>query len=328
MDYCCVTKRQRSRPIWCIRDIHNPTSANWYIFFVIDDTRFWGQVMHRPSLGVFAGVLTFAFAQFANAADLPVKVKPPPIVTVPAYSWTGFYFGANIGGGWSNKDVDYVPNDPLSTIFFYTNNSAPPPASASNSGLIGGLQLGYNWQLSPAWLIGVEADFDWTGVKGSTSTGGTSFAGVLSFSNAVEQKVKWFGTVRGRLGYLPAPNLLAFVTGGFAYGRVEQSGAYTTNAVVIGFLPPFSFLCSPNVPCFAGSSSHTAYGWTVGGGLEYALWQHWTIRGEYLYISLGNQSVTETATAVAAAGATPSSFNANFGRTNLNIARVALSYRF
>jgi outer membrane immunogenic protein len=284
--------------------------------------------MRCLSLAIIAGVSTIAFTQLASAADLPRKAPPAP-PPAPVFSWTGFYAGGNVGVAWSRSNVNYAPNDALSEeIFFNAPFFAPPPsASVRDSSLIGGLQLGYNWQFAPAWLIGAEADFDWSGLKGSAATSGPFFP-PSTFTNSVEQRVEWFGTVRGRLGYLPLPNLMAFVTGGFAFGRIEQSATYTTVATVTGFNAPFFAFCiGGGGPCYAGSSKGTEIGWTIGGGIEYALWQNWTIRGEYLHVSLGSKSVTETAVSVAA-GTIPSSFNANFGRTNLDIARFALNYQF
>jgi outer membrane immunogenic protein len=273
-----------------------------------------------------AAVCVLAFAQISLAADLPRKA-PAAALPPPVSNWTGFYVGANIGGGWGHESVDYAALDPLTAgLFGIINNGAPPSASVKSSGVLGGLQLGYNWQIGPAWLVGVEADIDWSGVKGSAATGG-AILGITPFTNTVETKVKWLGTARGRLGYFPAANLLAFVTGGFAYGEVEHTGTYTTNGPGFGQVPPFGFQCTPNIPCFAAASSNTAFGWTVGGGLEYALAQNWTVRGEYLYVSLASKSVTETATALNNQPL-PSTFAANFGRTNLNIARVAFNYRF
>lgn len=291
--------------------------------------------MRRLSTRLIVAISSFALAQMASAADLPVKApvyEPPP---PPVYSWTGFYIGANIGGGWGDRNVGYAANDLLSLGLFLPNfpnlNGAPPPASIHTSGVLGGLQVGYNWQMGSAWLIGAEADIDWSGVKGSASTGGALGQFMFPpFVNTVEEKVEWLGTVRARLGYLPTPNLLAFVTGGFAYGEVEQSGSYTTADATLGTLVRlgYGYDCSANVPCFSGSASDTAFGGAAGGGLEYAIAKNWTIRGEYLYVSLAGKSVIETATALPAGTTIPSSFTANFGRTNLNIVRAALNYRF
>jgi outer membrane immunogenic protein len=284
--------------------------------------------MRRLSTRLIVAISTLALAQMATAADLPVKApayEPPP---PPVYSWTGFYIGANIGGGWGDRSVDYAANDLVSLSHFISLGGEPPPASIHTSGVLGGLQAGYNWQMGPAWLIGAEADIDWSGVKGSASTGGAIRLINLPFANTVAEKDKWLGTVRARFGYLPTPNLLAFVTGGFAYGEVERNGAYTGAAGVGGILIPVGYGCTANVPCFSGSASDIAFGWTVGGGLEYAVARNWTIRGEYLHVSLESKSVIETATALPPLATIPSTFTANFGRTNLNIVRAALNYRF
>jgi outer membrane immunogenic protein len=273
-----------------------------------------------------AAAIVFGSTSIASAADLPVKA-PPIVAAPPHFSWTGFYIGANIGGGWASNSVSYTPNDPGAAALFSNGPTAvPPSASISSSGAIGGLQLGYNWQMKPDWLFGVEADFDWFGGKGSSTTGGIN--GIVAYTNAVEERVKWLGTVRGRLGYLPAPNLLAFVTGGFAYGQLQRTGTYTTNGPLFAGAGGFTYICAANVACFNGSTSTTSTGWTLGGGLEYGFSQNWTLRGEYLYVSLASgNSVTETA-ANALGGTLPAAFNANFGRANLNIARAALNYRF
>ena len=129
--------------------------------------------------------------------------------------------------------------------------------------------------------------------------------------------------------FLPADNLLVYLTGGFAYGQVEHTASYITFGGATGAnIGGFSAVCAGSgATCLAGTSTGTAGGWTVGGGVEYAIWQNWTIKGEYLYVSLGGQSVTETAQ-VFAGGTAPSSIAANFGRTTFNVARVGVNYRF
>jgi outer membrane immunogenic protein len=260
----------------------------------------------------------------ASAADLPVKAYTSP---VPVYSWTGFYVGANIGGGWGSQIVGYAPNDPMAVSLFLSGG-APPPASFSTSGILGGIQFGYNRQLSTSWLVGVETDFDGSGIRGSGSTNGI-YAPYFTapFNAPVQNQIDWLSTVRARLGYLPTNNLLVYATAGLAYGRVAQSGSWNTNTG-FSFGDGFHTVnCFGNPVCFAGSSSGISTGWTAGAGLEYALRQNWTIRAEYLYASLGRGSVTETVLGPTP-GALPSSFNANFGRINFNVARVGFNYEF
>jgi outer membrane immunogenic protein len=280
--------------------------------------------MRRWLLASIAGVSAVTFTQIASAADLPRKAPaapPPP----PVYSWTGFYVGANIGGGWGKRDVDYVANDPLIASFFATTGPALP-MSFTSSGVVGGVQLGYNWQFNRNWLVGLETDFDGSGIKGSSSASGhlNLQGGGSTYTMTADERVKWFGTVRARLGYLPTDTLLLYATGGFAYGNVEHTGAYNNLGpigVTVSGPAPFALNCLAATTCYAGSSSKTAGGWTVGGGLEYAFAPKWTLKGEYLYVSLDGQSVIESALP-------NSSFTANFGRTNFNVARAGVNYRF
>src|SRR5580692_7301717 len=154
-------------------------------------------------IGTIAATLA---AAGANAADMaaPTYAKAP--VMAPAYSWSGFYIGVNGGYGWEDPTVVLTPNDPNVV------GSPVSPASWTNSGGFGGGQIGYNYQFARQWLAGLEADIDVSGLKGSGSSA------VRPFQNLTSQNVDWFGTVRGRLGWLPTDRFLVFATGGLAYG--------------------------------------------------------------------------------------------------------------
>ena len=99
----------------------------------------------RLSTALIGGVTAVAFAQIASAADLPRKAPTAP---PPVYSWTGFYVGGNIGGGWANRDVAYFSNDIGADAFLLNtaiNNGGnlAAPSSFDLSGVVGGLQVGY-----------------------------------------------------------------------------------------------------------------------------------------------------------------------------------------
>ena len=265
----------------------------------------------------------------AFAADMAVKAPPPAPAPVPVYNWTGWYIGGNVGVGWADRDVTFAPNDPAASSFL--TRTLPPPMSFNTEGAVGGAQFGYNWQFQPNWLVGFETDFDWSGMKGSSTVFITAIPPIAGLWTT-DEHIKWFGTVRGRLGWLPLPNLLVYGTGGFAYANVERSANYTFTApnFGIGFVGPFGFQCGLGAvnPCFAGSSHQTLTGWTAGGGLEYALTQQWSVRGEYLYVSLDNKPLTETASSFANGSTAPASFNAVFNHTNFNLVRFGLNYQF
>lgn len=250
----------------------------------------------------------------AWAADLPVKA--PRIVPPPPYNWTGFYIGANVGYSWGKADADFnLPG--LATYHLATAFSD----SLKPDGVIGGGQIGYNWQVSPAWILGLEADFQGSGQKASSTFSdpfsyftlqGLPVTGATSFAH--EEKLTWFGTARGRIGYAFLPTTMLYATGGLAYGHVSSSLGVSISGTTGGV--PFGPIASTL------SGSDTRVGWTVGAGIEGALLSstNWTWKVEYLYIDFGRVTY---------------SFNdPNLGAATIstkirdNIVRAGLNYRF
>jgi len=209
-----------------------------------------------------------AGAAFSFAASGLAFAQAPPPAPAPVYNWTGWYAGINFGGGWgtsNNATTTVTPFDDLAQFFPRATPSGSlagansGTASLNQSGPIGGVQIGYNWQFSPLIVFGLEADIQGAAITsdrpGNTGTATQSFAGTslftksvtttisaealqASFTNAaisasgfdsVTADLNWLGTVRGRLGYLITPNLLLYATGGLAYGGVSASASDTLN---------------------------------------------------------------------------------------------------
>lgn len=201
-----------------------------------------------------ASVLALGVAG-AQAADL--TYEPAPIVEAPAaFNWTGFYIGVH--GGVGGGDIDTT----------FTNEFGDYSNTWSDNafGGFGGAQIGYNWQFSPNWVAGVEADIAASGVKASFDAN----YGDVDYSEYVETKIDWFGTLRARVGYA-WDNLLVYGTGGAAYGDVKISSGFNDE----GFISDSSF-------------SDTKWGWTAGAGVEYGITQNITLKAEYLYVDLGS----------------------------------------
>jgi outer membrane immunogenic protein len=197
----------------------------------------------------------------------------------PATNWSGFYAGANVGYGWGNNDMsvaDVSPDPGDSGI-------SPTPQSVGNrsNGVIGGGQIGYNWQIG-SFVSGLEADIQGSGIKGTAQSRLATFE--LGDPTAVgsgtsEQKLSWFGTVRGRVGVTVTPDLLLFGTGGLAYGNVSHSGNTA-----------FTFTDQSNTFGFPVQSSQTKIGWAAGAGAEWMFARNWSAKVEYLHIDLGSSS--------------------------------------
>jgi|SRR5208283_1158554 len=245
--------------------------------------------MIRRILLASAGAIALSGAAFAADLHAPPP-PPPPYVPLP---WTGFYVGLNAGYEWSNNVSVNSSGTPLyfdpvadATGVFETALTGVGTANlpVKNNGFIGGGQIGYNFQFANNTVASAEADIQ--GIAGSTSTATrATFTPILgtpgSYTTAVgvSNKLDYFGTLRGRYGYLFTPSLLAYGTGGFAWGGTSTR---------VGFVSSDTF----GDPTVFGSSrlSTTSVGWTAGGGLEWMFAPNWTAKVEYLYYELSKQT--------------------------------------
>jgi outer membrane immunogenic protein len=275
--------------------------------------------------GVAIVALTAVGTVAAQAADLPTrKEAPAPVFVPPPFTWTGFYAGLNAGGifrtGSNNNFSIFDPNAGIDGNFI-ANSVINNNGGGSGTGFIGGGQAGYNWQTG-AFVLGVETDFQGTTLSRSISQTGIPFSGpgvpfaLLGDNLTVNAKASldWLGTTRGRVGFVVTPDnrLMIYATGGVAYGGGSSN---------------FSVFDSTTGSFFTGNPSSTRVGWTAGAGVEYALTNNWTIRGEYLYADLGSTNFS-TVGNVAANTFFPGVVASGKFSYNASIARAAINYKF
>jgi outer membrane immunogenic protein len=197
------------------------------------------------------------------------------------------------------------------------------------AGGFGGFEGGYNWQFNHQWLAGVETDFDWSHIDGTGTSNFILGSGLPAPSNfTASQNIRWFGTVRARLGYLPADNLVVYGTGGFAYGRIDENVALNSQGTPNVNNGGNSYFCFTGPNCAVGGSSRTATGWTAGGGFEYALWKNISVKAEYLYVNLGGGDNINLVLQSIPTLPPPSSFTASFTRTEFHTVRAGLNWKF
>jgi len=254
-----------------------------------------------------AVMLVAAVVGMANAADMPMKAPPSAV----AYGWTGFYIGAHVGGGWI-RDAGTI-GDPLPSPAAYGFERIVIPGDGS--GVVGGGQIGYNWQVTPSFLLGIEADFSGSGLKAygkfgppipSIPRGQPYEAGSFGIAS---RDVDWLASVRGRVG-LTWDRVLAYVTGGAAWVKINYSADELFN--------PGGTVSNP------GSLSSTRMGWVAGGGFEYAWTSSWSIRAEYLHYDF------DGATFVGNRVPTLPTFGVQYtpDRTQIDVVRAGINYKF
>jgi outer membrane immunogenic protein len=212
-------------------------------------TKLWSGISVLASIVASVGV--------AGAADLspkPVytKAPPPPVILS---DWAGFYLGVHGGGGWDSASANGL--------------------SAKTSGGLAGGHAGYNWQFGSV-VLGLEGDFDGGSITGTDSTG------------AVNVKTDELASIRGRLGYTFAPNVLAYGTAGAGWGHTALSD-------------------------LAGDNDKLwQTGWVAGGGLEYKFYGNWSVRAEYLHYGFDSGSTT----------------NFDSIKNDIDVVRGGVSYKF
>jgi len=217
-------------------------------------------------------------APSSSAAPSILSLKAPPAALA---AWGGPYIGAALG-------LRAVLSDPTTTSFLGTPLPSCPGLGGvcftgepmNSDAFRPSVYAGYNWQIAPQWVTGVEGDFGWGNNR--TIINGLqypSFPGLTAnVTDTFEVRATWDASARARIGYLVTPATMLYLTGGAAFLRVVSTSS------------------SPATPAFFADGS-TRVGWTVGGGAETLLWGNWFGRAEYRYADFGTGTNTDTFTA-------------------------------
>jgi len=200
------------------------------------------------SNGTFGTQTEHRYAMQRFGVNYLFGAKPQP--ALPQYNWSGAYAG--IIGGSANTQIKLT--DPTGIL--------PGEFGNNGSGFHVGGNVGYNWQISPMWVVGVEGDFSYFGLNHSVDNYNDSLALYTVVTH-------WIATARARVGYSTGPALL-YVTGGGAWVNVNEHWNWGSGEV---------------------AADKTLSGYTIGGGIETVLWNGWTSKNEYLFVDVGNGSV-------------------------------------
>jgi outer membrane immunogenic protein len=258
---------------------------------------FWRIAVVKKLLLTGAALALFATPGFA--ADLPMKA--PAYVPQPVYDWSGFYIGGNAGWGWDTiKSLELPPGNgafPAGTVF----------PTAHGSGWLGGVQAGYNYQIAPNFVIGIEGEYSWADITDTNISVSTTprFLGLTSTTNT---KLQDLALATGRMGYA-LNNWFLYGKGGLAWGDTTSSGVSTfANGTPEGTYNRFA--------------SHT--GWVVGVGAEWGFAPNWSARIEYDHIAFDSRT-TQTNSVTVAGVASTTFISAG---DSVDLVRAGVNYRF
>jgi outer membrane immunogenic protein len=206
------------------------------------------------------------------AADLPVKAPMAAPIMAPAFSWSGCYIGGNVGGKWAQSDgsVTVAPAGigAGGTVVFARNDA---------SSVIAGGQVGCNIQTGN-WVFGLEGDADWQRLRWSRTLVGAALPFPFVAGDFFDVRSDWQASARGRLGYA-WDRWMIYATGGAAFLNVNVGTNFiATTAGGVTF------------PATIVSDEKTLVGWTVGGGLEYAVTNNWIVGVEGRYSNYGTNT--------------------------------------
>jgi outer membrane immunogenic protein len=236
--------------------------------------------MASMKFGLLAAAGLLAFTSLASAADMAVKAPPPP---APVFSWTGFYIGGHAGGGWGTAESTLTGvrtnfecgSDLLLAEVCIGNRSISglgiPISQTQENGFLGGVQAGYNVQATSWLVLGIEGEFSWTDIKGTSPC-------ILIFACSV--KHDWMATAAGRVGFT-YNRLMFFFKGGAAWSEAKYTASLNIGDIQFG-------------PIQSGSTSvkNTRVGALFGTGIEYAFFGNWSAKIEYNYIDFGRHNHT------------------------------------
>jgi opacity protein-like surface antigen len=260
--------------------------------------RFRGTIFMRPARAILLGSCSWLLlTAVASAADLPVRAaKAPPVL---ASSWAGFYLGLHGGYGWRDSDFsEQVAIAPLTRL----------DGIRSKGGVFGG-HAGYNWQFGRA-VTGLEFDFSGADIRGSNSVVYNT-SPIDTVTRTFDDRVKYLGTARGRVGWLPTETVLLYGTAGLAWERYERTNTFQTAG------PENTFSQFSRFP-------FDRFGWAAGAGVEAMIFgPHWIGRIEYLHYDFGR---AESAFALDQGNGV--AFTSLGGNQTIDVVRAGLSYKW
>ncbi|EJF85732.1 outer membrane protein [Candidatus Bartonella washoeensis] len=245
---------------------------------------------------ITTSVFTLISVSAVQAADIVVPEQPVSVVAVPTFSFAGFYLGGQIGGFSSKSTLSYLEDESAGQFVPMKKEFLP-----KLSGFIGGIYAGSNIDMDNGFIIGIDTDIILSGKKDSkdiklleetqkkalrNNLEGTS-RGIMHRADAATSdevvhhtlKQKWFGATRVRVGFA-VDRMMPYVAGGVAYTQLRnifEKAADSTSKRAVNFSD------------LLHDEKKTMVGYTLGGGVDFAMADNVIVRAEYRYSDFGKK---------------------------------------
>lgn len=310
----------------------------------------------RTQLLATAALVALSGSVYAADMGMPMKAAPPP-PPPPVFSWTGFYGGGNFGAGLSRNQFS---QDAFQSSFFTSASFDPAQffgitpgtalGTANGLGPLGGFTAGANWQVpGTPWVFGIEGEFMFSDLQGSTSNsqsqafaltefpfldgslfGFTAFAN-NNFNEQLSTNVRDIATITGRFGIAAGPGgqTLWYVKGGGAWAKTNWDEQFSASG--LGCFSIVTTFCSAFDANGTANADTSKWGWVVGTGVEWALWNNLSAKIEYEFIDFGGQDLSLNGNQTI--NSTFGSLNTEYTRNihvdqQIHVVKVGLNYRF
>lgn len=260
---------------------------------------FRGAIMTTKYL-IAISLFSFTLISSVQAADATTPEQPvaiTPIVTAPSFSWTGFYLGGQIGNFSSKTRSSYLKDDNAMRWLPVNKEDLPKP-----SGFMGGIYAGSNIDISDGFIIGIDTDIMWINKKDTKDIGTPQENKVEKATQSSEKamraknslddvppatssgvvshtlKQKLTGATRVRFGFY-GDRFMPYVAGGVAYTQLRSTFSKRSNVEnkAVGLLD------------WLHDEKKTMIGYTLGGGVDFAMTDNVVMRAEYRYSDFGKK---------------------------------------
>ncbi|AQX18156.1 MULTISPECIES: outer membrane protein [Bartonella] len=238
-----------------------------------------------------ASVFTLFSISIVQATDFVIPYQSytaSPVVLSSTFSWTGFYFGGKIGVFSGQSTSSFIDSNNVKHNIIFQNQSSP-----KLSGVVGGLYTGLNININNGFVLGFDTDINWSGAKDTkvidiiaSLKADNNKKSQIDFDIKQSLQQKWLSAIRGRIGF-SFDRVMPYIAGGISVTKLQSTYLKFFVPSKNNSLTRSSLEKTP--PVLSTSNSKIMNGYTIGGGLDFAITDNFILRAEYNYSDFGKK---------------------------------------